>query len=374
MDPNNTNPSNTPPANDTPPAPEPTPTPESTPAVAPATPQSTPAQDAPAPTAPETPVFGAPAVQPEVSETPVFGQAPTESTAATAATTPDAAATPAAAPAATFSTGGASPEGPQADKKKKLILIGAIVAGVIVLGAIGFFIFSLLTSVSREEYRDAARQFNQVSSASASLTSDARMLGYSSGNTPEEDFQEDVAEAEASITTLKAENDELSKMKAVRVGEGGKLYSAFNDKLEAYTAYATELVTSVKNLRPALATCNSVNDAEEAPARVEALKGCSSALAGVTDVPNAQMKTYVEALSKGYGDYANVYEQIAGLSDPFGDQYEQYKTLRDQMYDIQDTIGDAGDTFSEALKARDEELSVKESADALADYLTEQQR
>lgn len=362
MDPNNTNPSNTPPTEDT--APVQPPVPEETPATpvenevpaAPAETTDTPA-DAPAPVDTATSVEPA---APAAAETPAFGTQP---------------AAPEAAPASVFSaTTGSAPQAPKQKDTKKLILIAAIAGGVVLLAVIAFVLYSLFMTVSKEDYRDAARQFNQVSSASSALTSDARTLGYSASSASDDSFEESVAEAEESVATLKTENEELSKLKAVRVGEGGKLYNAFNDKLEAYTAYASELVTSVKNLRPALAVCNNVSDAEDATARVAALKECSTALSEVKDVPNAQFKTYVDAISKAYGDYATVYEQIAALSNPYGSDYEQYKTLRDQMYEVQDTISEASDTFSESLKARDDELSVKDSADALADYLTDQQK
>jgi len=348
MDPNNTNPSNTPPANDVPPVQPPAP-------EAPVTPEQpvTPVEPAtPAPVEPEAPA------QPEVAS-------------------PFAAASPApeAAPASVFSAAAAgAPQAPKQPKNKKIILIAAIAGGAVLLAIIGFVVFSLLTTVSKEDYRDAARQFNQVSLASSSLTSDSRSLGSATGSSSDTTFEESVSEAEASVAKLNEENKALSELKAVRVGEGAKLYSTFNDKLKAYTAYATELIASVKALRPAMVICNNVSDAEDVAGRVAALKACSTALSDVKDIPNEQMNTYVVAIAKGYGEYAVVYEKTSALTNPFGAQYEEYKALRDQMNAAQDTISDASDTFSDALKARDAELSVKESADTLADYLTDQQK
>lgn len=321
MNPNDTNPSNTPLAGDVPPAPE----------------------------APVSPFTAAPVETPAPDTTP-------------------------AAIAPVFATTPETPQAPKPSNTKKIILIAAIAGGALLLAVIGFIVFTLLTSVSKAEYRDAARQFNQVTLASSSLASDARTLGYSTGSASDSTFESSVSEAEASITKLQEENEALSTMKAVRVGEGAKLYATFNDKLKAYTAYATELVTSVKNLRPAFVVCAKVSGTSGNEERASALKACAKSLSEVENVPNTQMKTYVDAIAKAYNEYASVYTGIAALTSPFGAQYEQYKTLRDKMYTVQDNISDAGDKFSDALQARDDEMSVKESANTLGDYLTDQQK
>lgn len=345
MDPNSTNPTPTPPEGTAP-----TPTPEVTSAPAADTPVSSPEATTPSTDAAPAPAFGA---------TP-------EATGAPAA--------PEAAPASVFSAAGTAGGPTPSKKNNKVILIAAIAGGAILLAIIGVVAYMLLNSVSKEDYRDATRQFNKVSIASSSLTSDASSLGYASSSDSDVTFEESVKDAEQSIADLQKENEELGKMKAVRVGEGGKLYNTFNDKLKAYVSYGEGLITSVKNLRPALVTCNKVGGADEANTRVAALKACSSELKGVSDVPNEQMKAYIDSIATAYESYASIYEQISALSNPYGAQYEQYKTLRDQMYDVQDTISEASKKFRADLEARDDELSVKDSAEALGDYLTEQQK
>jgi predicted nuclease with TOPRIM domain len=306
------------------------------------------------------PADDTPPVQPPVAETP----APEVSPVA-----PEVPATPQniAAPVQT-------PQAPKPSDKKKIILIAAIVGGVVLLVGIAFVVYSLLFSVSKKDYQEAKRQYNDVSIASAGLTSDVASVSYTLNDEDDADFNDAAKEAEASIEKIKTENTELSKMKAVRVGEGAKLYKAFNDKVDAYLAYATGLIDSVKNLRPAMTTCNKVSDAKDANSRVAALKACSSELQGVTDIPNAEMKAFIGTLASAYGDYATVYEQISALSNPYGSQYEQYKTLRDKMYDVQDKISDASSILSDELDKRDDELSIKDSAKALGDFLTEKQK
>ncbi len=242
------------------------------------------------------------------------------------------------------------------------------------LAIIGVVAYFMLTSVSKQDYQEATRQYNKVSVASAGLTSDVASVSYSISGDDDAEFNEAVKEAEDSIAEIKTENEALSKMKAVRVGDGAKLYGTFNDKVKNYLAYATDLIDSVKNLRPAMATCAKVSDATDTASRVAALKGCSSELQGVTDIPNAEMKTFIGTIATAYGDYASIYEQISALSNPYGSQYEQYKALRDKMYDVQDKISEASSTLSDSLEKRDDEMSVKDSAKALGDFLTEKQK
>ncbi len=323
------------------------------------------------PEAPTTPIASeAPAspdpVTPITPETPVTPGAPvvplTPSTPDT--TSPFTAGVPAA-----------GPEGPKTPKfSKKMILIAAVVGGAILLAIIAAIIFVALTSVSKEDYRDAVRQYNKVNVASASLTSDVSLLGSAAGNSSDAIFDQRVSEVEDSIAKIKTENAELAKLKAVRVGEGAKLYKTFNDKMKAYLAYGSDLVTSVKNLRPAMVTCDNVSDASDAAARVAAVKACATELEGISDIPNEQMKTYITALADSYKKYASIYEQMTALTNPYGAQYEQYKALRDQSYDVQDAITAAGTTFRKDLEKQDDELSVKDSANKLGDYLSDQQK
>jgi len=349
MDPNSTDKTNTPPAEV--PTPEVPANPET-----PETPTPTPVEAAPTPEAP--------AATPEPTA-PVATEAPASLEAAPVTPTPPAEATP-------FTAG--APEPPKKANTKKIILIAGIAAGAVLLAIIGAILFFVFTTVSKEDYRAAASQFNEVSRSNSKLNSEVSTLSYSTDSATDSEFDETLTAAKDAIANVKTENEELSKLKAVRVGEGGKLYKAFEEKLNPYLAYAGDLVASVEKVRPAMVVCDAVSGTSDAAARVTALKKCSEALGAVGQLPNAEFNTFIGGLKDSYAEYATTYEGISKLSDPYGDNYEQYKTLRDKMYAVQDKIGDASDTFSDGLEARDNEYDVKPSAEALADYLTEQQR
>ena len=220
----------------------------------------------------------------------------------------------------------------------------------------------------------AVQQYNKVSSASAALDTDMSNLGDSYGSVSEVTFNENLTKAQNSINTIKTENESFAKMKAVRVGEGATLYTTFNNKLTTYLAYGNDLISSVKNLRPAMVVCDKVGDADSADARISEMKNCATSLGNAKDLPNAEFKTFVGEMKGAYTKYATTYEKMNALTDPYGSQYEEYKTLRDELYATQDAISASTKTFTDALAKHDDEVSVKDAANALGDYLEANQR
>ncbi|MGH7218426.1 MAG: hypothetical protein ACREGE_03250 [Candidatus Microsaccharimonas sp.] len=364
MNPNDPNdPSNSTPVNE--PLPEPTPLSD----VAPSSefPAETPAPEQPveAPTIPEP--FEAPAAETPATNTPVVETSvPSE--------TPSVDTPPAGA---VFAASSVSTPAPQAPNKKKLFVLAGIIGGVILLAVVGVVAYLLLTTVSREDYTAAVKQFNEVSRASTQLESKALSLSGSAfrGDTDEE-FAESLAELKEAVTSLKTENDELSQLKAVRVGEGAEYYTAFSDKLKAYLDYAEGLVGSIEVVRPAIAACNEISDtsASDAAARVAAIRACATELGDTKDVPNENYKTYISTLSKSYTSLADITEKVAALTAPYGAQYEEYKALRDQLRDVQDDISDASTKFRESSNDSRDKYNPKEDANALGSFLQEKQK
>lgn len=303
---------------------------------------------------------------------------PTDQTPATETPVTPAGPTPAnpfeqTTPATTSSTGGVTPGQKKPVNKKLIAIIGGAV-GVILLAIVGVAVFLALTTVSKEDYRAATLQYNEVSRSSSALTREVSSLSSGLSRSTDAEFAASAKEVEEALATLRDENKKLGGEKAVTVGEGKELYTTFNTKLSAYTAYADELMTSVKSLRPAMVVCEKISDEKDNAGRVTALKACSTALGDVKDLPNAEFKTFVGVLQKSYSDYATAFEKTAALTAPFGAQNAEYRALRDQATEAQKNITTASREFSSALGERDKEMSVKESADALAKYLTEQQR
>ncbi len=313
--------------------------------------------------APETPVVEPTPVNPfAAAGTPAAPSNPTEPVVPAS---PFAAATPiAGAPIA----GGPAPK---PKNTKKIILLASAIGGVVLLAVVGVIIFLLLTTVSKQDYADAAKQYNAVSQAYSDLDRlDSSFSSVNSSNSA--NLDETVAEAEAKMVTVKTENESLGKLKAVSVGEGKKLYDEFDNKLTAYISYNEGVATTLKSLSPALDLCSS--SAADTNDMVGALRKCESALNGVTDMPNPEFKAYVDTLKVQYAEIIKLYEDMSSITDPYGSQYDQYRALRDKSYEITDALTDASTTLKDSLNNKVKELDPKASADALRTFLNEQQR
>lgn len=282
--------------------------------------------------------------------------------------------TPVGAPVATEPLTSTAPQQPKKSNKKLIILIASIVGALLVIGAIAAVLYFMLMSVSKEDYSKAQTQLESVSTASSEVLSDVTTLSRTLGATSTDaTFDGNVKDARDSLAKMRSENEELGKLKAVRVGEGGELYKTFDSKINAYLDNADGLVTSVDKLRPALVSCSKISSSIAGAARSTALKSCSTELNKIDSLPNPQFNTYVTSLKSAYSAYAKDYATTIALTDPYGAQYSQFTTLRDKVLADQEKITDATKTFTEDLQTRDEELSLKDPAEALHDYLVKQQ-
>jgi len=326
----------------------------------------------PDPNQPETPETPAPA-EPVVS-TPTPESAP-EPTPTPFGAAPVSSEQPApvlgAQPATTI---GSSPNdnptpnlGGDAKKKKLIILIAAIVGGLVLLGIIAVVLMSILFP-SKADYRDAAKQFNTVSSAYSELNSDASRLQYDvGGSTSDTEFTNDSESVTKSLTAFQDANKKLADMKAVKTGEGKKLYSTYEGKVTAFGKYATDLLASLKSYRPVAKACDDVSTST-------LLGECVTALGKVGDIPNADLKQFVTVLQTQYKAYQSIQTQIDAISDPYGKSYSQYSALRDQKYDIQDKISEAASDFSSNATKHADDIDPAAAANALGDFLVKKQR
>ncbi len=269
------------------------------------------------------------------------------------------------------STTPASPAPAGNDKKKLFILLGSI-AGVIVLAIIGLVMYLSMNSVSKADYRAAATQYNKLSTASRQFSSDVRGV-VSSMDETEAVFTENLNDARESLKTVEAENKALGDLKASRVGEGGKLYKDVNDKINAYSKRAENLFTSIESIQPALSDCSSTATASQDD-RTAALKSCVDSLNKVGDVPDEDFKKFVEVMKMQYGKLAVTTEKMAAITDPYGDQYDEYRQLRADALKIQSELRTQIRELTNDIEKADEAVSPNDALKAYADYINEQQR
>jgi hypothetical protein len=251
-------------------------------------------------------------------------------------------------------------------KKKLIVLIGIIVAILVVLGVAALILVGILFP-SKADYRDAALQFNKVSSAYSDLSSNASKLQYDvSGSTTDTEFTNDGDSVNKSLQAFQDANKTFADMKAVKIGDGKKLYDTYQGKVTLFVAYANDIFTSVKSFHPVAKACADVST-------ITLLNECVTALNNIGSVPNADLNQYVTTIQTQYKAYLDVKTKISAITDPYGSQYDNYKAIRDQGYAIQDKISSASSDLRSNLSKHANDIDPASSANALGDFLVKKE-
>lgn len=253
--------------------------------------------------------------------------------------------------------------------KKLIILIASIAGGLLILGVAAAILIGFFT-VSKKDYSAALSQYNDLASANYTLNSKLSSVQYGVDSTTDTSFSNDMDAAKKALAEVKTENEKLSKLKAVSIGEGNTKYKAFSAKLDTYLAYTNDLLTSLGNMRDAAVTCDdSSSDSSSVSAIKAGIDACVEALDKVSDVPDADVKAFIVKIKDEYTNLSSVVGSLSAIKDPYGTQYDQYKSLRDQMYSISDNISNAQTDFQSNLEKHADAADPKSAADEFSKYL-----
>ena len=267
------------------------------------------------------------------------------------------------------------PSAPAPLNKKLIMWIGIGVGALLLVGATIAIIVAIF-SVSKDDYRKAYSQMSEVSSANYDLNSKISSIQYGLTSSTDTKFKNDVKAAEEAVEKVRSENKELSELKAVKVGEGKKQYDEFNKKLDTYLTFTSDALKSISDIRDASVTCDKAGSGTSSSAASvkSALDECVTAFKKVGDTPNEDVKAFVKKMVTEAENLASLMAKMAEITDPYGDQYDQYKAIRDQVYDAQDNMRDAQTDFRSNFEKHTKEVDVKDVADDLGDFLSEQAR
>jgi len=259
---------------------------------------------------------------------------------------------------------------PPSGVNKKLIIIISCVVGALVLIGVTIAILIAVFSVSKKDYSAALTQYNAVSEANYTLSSKLSTLHYGVSSTTDTSFDNDADAAKKAIADVKSKNADLAKSKAVSIGDGATKYKAFDTKLQTYLAYNSDLLASLQSARNAASTCDNADSSSGSISAIKsAIDTCVAALDKVSSVADADVKAFMSKIKDEYTKLSSIISQLAAITDPYGKQYDQYRSLRDQMYAASDNITNAQTDFSSNLQKHIDASSPKDAADALSKYL-----
>ena len=60
---------------------------------------------------------------------------------------------------------------------------------------------------------------------------------------------------------------------------------------------------------------------------------------------------------------------MATITDPYGSQYDQYKSIRDQIYDVQDNLRDASTDFNSNFEKSIKNVDPEKASDEFEKFL-----
>ena len=258
---------------------------------------------------------------------------------------------------------------------KNFVWIGILVGAVVLIGIIIAVLFAVF-SVSKEDYREAYSQMGEVSSANSRLSTELSSIQYSVSSATDTKFDNDAKAIEDSISKIREENEKLGELKAMKVGEGKDKYQEFNEKLDKSLTFISDAVKSLKDIRDAASVCDDTTStsSSDAAAVKGAVNKCVDALKEIDDTPNEDVKEYAKGMSTEMENLSSIVDKTAGLTDPYGSQYSQYKSLRDQLYDVQSNLQDIVTDFRSNFEKHAKEASVKDQANDLIDFLEQEMK
>jgi len=298
-------------------------------------------------------------IAPVVAETPINLFAASEPTIAPAANATD--------QPMSIGSGPALDQKNEPKRLSKPALFG-IIGGIVVLALVGAAAYYLLNTVSKEEYAAAASQYSKVFPEKSELPQNLLMYSViAETNNP--DLVAFTEQTEGLVEEVKVENAKLAALKAVKAGEGRKLYAAYNEKLSAYLSYASTYMVSYTKFSPSTEPCDAVGDETDASKYVALIKNCATSLKAVGDLPNADFKAYITQLAEAYGGYATAYENSSNLTDPQGTQKIQYAAAQVQLREAGEKLDTVSSTYYETMTKKINRDSIKDTGEALSSFL-----
>jgi len=262
-----------------------------------------------------------------------------------------------------------SPSGLSPRVKNILVIVGAL--GAILVGAL--LIYGILVTPSRQPYRDALAQYQNVGRANAQFTAAGASLNASTAS--DDQFEKSIHTAQEALTSLRTENKALGKQSVLQDGEGAARYQAYDQKLQEYMTYNDELLASMQKVRPVLMRCNQdMAELTDDTKSIAALRSCAGQFTALEEVPNSDYQELVTSFGREYHDLADVFSAMAALPDPKGADAAQFRVLAAQRDEAAAQLSTISDSFRKNLQAHRRAILTTDTEKRLSDYLKSHSR
>lgn len=226
----------------------------------------------------------------------------------------------------------------QTRNNKKLITIGAIVAGVLLLAVVAIVVLFSLFSASKKDYQVASDKMVQLNSAYNKIGS-----SYLSRYSTATEINNAVDTMKTARQDFNTQFDQLGNLKAVRLNkDANKLYlSAKTEKVKFNQAYDVA-IESYENIYPALSSIGSLSSSDPVPSYNTILQKLNS----ITGLQQDMNKTYLSDLKASITKLSGLAAKVvAGRND-----YTKYdSSVVSSYYDEISKLSDISKNYSSNL-------------------------
>ena len=258
---------------------------------------------------------------------------------------------------------------PGLSPRTKQILGGIGGVFALLLGAV--LIYSVLVTPEKQPYRDALAQYKQVYEANVAFTNAAVALNSSANN----DAQLKTGEGaiETAKTALQTQTDALGKQAVLSNGEGKTLYDTLASKVKAYIAYSENVLDSRQKVRPVLTSSdcsNALASTDSYADKKGPMRACADSFAALKDISDDDYRALADGYTEKTAELATIFEKIADLKDPNGENAKQQNELVTQHDDVLAQIETINKAFTNGLQRNKAKVDITASAQALDAFLT----
>lgn len=249
---------------------------------------------------------------------------------------------------------------PQPVKSKKGLLIGlGVGAGLLVLAGILAVVFLAGggVGISKKDYQDANMKAEEMALKGLDSSGDFIIITYVSAY----GTQYTLDDAQKNLDSYKKLLDEVKSMKALNDNDIKAAFGDYKKKADDYIKFADDYLSSAKKVIVALNKCTddgaSVSVTGSTVASLgSAVATCKSAMSDGKSVADPDLKKLAEV----YYDYMVELESIVGQASVFSsNDYSAAATLRNKMYDAQDSVIATAKDVNSNIKKRYDAADLK---------------
>ncbi|PID33093.1 hypothetical protein CR969_02575 [Candidatus Saccharibacteria bacterium] len=261
-----------------------------------------------------------------------------------------------------------------APKKSKLgVIIGGSVALVLlIVGIILAVLF--LSGPSQRDYKQAADKYEEIGQKLMSVGTKSSSVYYGFSSSTETSFKNDIEDIKESLEKIKKYNKELGEMKAVKKGPAKEPYDKFNDKFDKFVTYVEEFSDSMVAAKEGFSGCDRAMNGSSS-VTIKAINDCVADMGSAEDkVKNKTLKEFISKFKSEMKLMSDLYAKAKAIKNPYGRDYDKYRALKEQLYEVQGRLRDAAQDMRSDIEKDMKKLDPRDEAKELSKILRENSR